>query len=142
MKKVLIAVFSILLCFGSVFCFTSCKEEQEKVKTNVDINIAAMNKTMAYSTLYEIQTRPYEYEGKTIKVKGVFSRESFKGGSKVIHCFIDVYDSANCCSAWTTFVWNGDLPKRGAETTVTGVVQVKKENGNEYPEIQAVSVKF
>ena len=66
MKKVLIAVFSILLCFGSVFCFTSCKEEQEKVKTNVDINIAAMNTTMAYSTLYDIQTRPYEYEGKTI----------------------------------------------------------------------------
>ena len=143
MKKVLIAVLAVLLCFGAVLGFASCKEdEQETTKTKVDINIAAMDKTMAYSTLYNIQTNPSEYEGKTVKVKGYFSQDRFKGGSKVTHCFIDVYDSTNCCSAWTTFAWDGDLPDKGAETTVTGVIVVKRENGNDYPELQATSVKF
>jgi len=146
MKKVLIAVLAVLLCFGAVLGFASCKEdEQETTKTKVDINLANMSDTMAYTTLYDIQENPTGYEGKTIKVKGYFSRDTFRGGSKVNHYFISVYNPScgkTDCIARTTFVWDGDLPDRGTETTVTGVVVVKRENGNDYPELQATSVKF
>lgn len=141
MKKVLIAVLAVLLCFGAVLGFASCKEE-ETTKVKVDINLAAMTANMAYSTLSNIENNPSEYEGKTVKVKGVFSKKTFSGGSKVHHCFIYVYDSSICCYARTTFVWDGDLPESGSDVTVTGAVCSKKENGTEYPEIQAVSVKF
>ncbi len=141
MKKVLIAVLAVLLCFGAVLGFASCKEE-ETTKVKVDINLAAMSSNMAYSTLSNIEKNPSEYEGKTVKVKGVFSQKTFSGGSKVQHCFIYVYESSVCCYARTTFVWDGDLPESGSDATVIGTVCAKKENGNEYPEIQAVSVKF
>ena len=81
MKKVLIAVLAVLLCFGAVLGFASCKEdEQETTKTKVDINLAAMSSNMAYSTLSKIENNPSEYEGKTVKVKGVFSKKTFSGG--------------------------------------------------------------
>lgn len=143
MKKILIVAFSVLLCFGAALGFSACKDEDENSnKVKVDINIAAMSATMAYTTLLQIEENPSEYEGKTIKVKGRFAQKPFSGGSKINHCFIYVYDSSVCCSARTTFIWDGSLPESGEYATVTGTVYTKKENGNVFPEIQAVSVKF
>ena len=120
MKKVLIAVLAVLLCFGAVLGFASCKEE-ETTKVKVDINLAAMTANMAYSTLSNIEKNPSEYEGKTVKVKGVFSQKTFSGGSKVQHCVIYVYDSSICCYARTTFVWDWyRLRQEGKRHRVSG----------------------
>ncbi len=145
MKKVLIALLAILLCFGTAFCFVACKddeeESQENTKVHVDYNIAAMSTTMAYNTTLDILDNPSNYEGKVIRIKGAFSQGKISGGTKE-HNFIDVYDSTSCCSSWVTFVWDGDMPSRGTTATVTGKIVVKKENGNPFPEVQAITVKF
>ena len=151
MKKVLIALLAILLCFGTAFCFVACKDDEEETQKTTKVqpenNLAAMSSSVAYSATRDLLDNPSKYEGEVIRIKGYFSQGSISGGSKK-HYFIDVYDPgctplSNCSAyAWTTFAWNGDLPKEGTLTTVTGVVRVKKENGNSFPEIQAETVKF
>ena len=145
MKKVLIALLAILLCFGTVFCFVACKDDEEEgttsAKGKIDYNISSMSSTMAYNTTLNILNSPAEYEGETIKIKWSFSQGTISGGTKN-HYFVDVYDSNSCCSTWVTFAWEGDMPPRGTKVTVTGKISAKKENGNYYPEIQATSVTY
>ena len=78
MKKVLIAVLAVLLCFGAVLGFASCKEE-ETTKVKVDINLAAMTANMAYSTLSNIEKKSFRIRRKNNQSKRRFFSKNLFG---------------------------------------------------------------
>ena len=134
MKKVLYVglIVVILACSLSLF---ACKDD-----VSVDMDLSKMNASLSYAEAYNINTKPADYEGKVVRIKGTFSRGKLNGSSTE-HYFIDVYDGT-CCTTWVAFKWDGELPSRGKTLVVTGTLKSKKGGGSYYPEIEAQSVEF
>ena len=146
MKKVLtkksISLFLVLCLVLTVStALFACGKDNDQEQADVDVDVLSMpNEMAAYTQTNDINKYPDNYTGKTIRIKGSFSRTKLNGGSQK-HNFIDVYDG--CCSyAWVAFTWDGDLPKSGANVTVIGTIHTGKENGNKFAEITAEKVIF
>ena len=141
-KKILTFLVLVAICFSSVAVLTSCGKDgktNSAIKVDVDV-MASPNEMAAFNKTNDINRYPDDYEGKTVRIKGSFSRTTLNGGSKK-HNFVDVYDG--CCSwTWVTFTWSGDLPASGTTVTVIGTVHTAKENGNKFAEITAEKVEF
>lgn len=144
MKKFLIAILAILLCFGTAFCFIACKDDNTESSTelSIDYPLSSLSDQKAFDTTQVILDNPTEFEGKSIRIKGTFYKGSLNGDGKT-HYFVVLSDPASCCAATkTAFAWDGELPSLNSAITVTGTFVAKKSNGNTYPEIQATKVKF
>ena len=140
-RKCLSLLLFVCLCFSTTSVLMACGDESDDAPVAVDIDVLSYpNEMAAYTKTNDINRYPDNYDGQTIRIKGIFSQTKLNGGSKK-HNFIDVYDG--CCSyAWVTFTWNGDFPASGAEVTVIGTIHTGKENGNKFAEITAEEIKF
>lgn len=97
---------------------------------DVDVDLTKLNANMRYAELYNMGLFPQDYEGKTVKVSGLFThfpKETEEAGAppeEVYVCIIS--DAMACCAIDVTFIpepdalfWT-DYPEVGSEITVTG----------------------
>lgn len=97
-----------------------------------DIDLTAMNTSIAYSQVVDFWNNPDSYIGKTVKIHGTFNAVT-DNGRNYYSC--NIGDTTACCSAGIEFVlkdslkYPGDYPDIGAEFTVIGEFETYVENG-------------
>jgi hypothetical protein len=137
-----------------VFDSTNLPSQQELSRISsdfsdtVDIDFTNMSATMVYAEVFNMLIMPEEYEGKTIKAKGLFYVATDPTTNN--HYFsVIVQDATACCQEGLEFVWQGehkfpeDYPPEGSEITVTGrFCKLELEGGITYSFLNANKVEF
>lgn len=95
---------------------------------SVDIDLTTMNSVMVYSQVYDMVVNPAEYEGKTVKMHGIFAYY-YVDSVDTYYFGIVVEDATACCAQGIEFVLTdeaertvpNDYPEIMDEATVVGV---------------------
>ncbi len=101
---------------------------------NVDVDLTVMSATMVYSVVYAMVTEPSSYEGKTVKMDGIFDVYTDENTGKNYYACI-IQDATKCCSSGIEFelkeerVYPDEYPDNGSYITVTGVFETYEEDG-------------
>ena len=98
--------------------------EEEKKEDEVDLDLLFMSSTAKYAEVYNMLLTPEEYEGKTIRIGGLFSTGEDYNGNMIFGCIVP--DATACCANGIQFFWKGehsypeDYPQLGDQITVQG----------------------
>lgn len=101
---------------------------------DVDVDLTVMSATMVYSVVYDMVTEPSSYEGKTVKMDGIFDVYTDENTGKNYYACI-IQDATKCCSSGIEFelkeerVYPDEYPDNGSYITVTGVFETYEEDG-------------
>ncbi len=109
-------------------------KSQETVRTETvkeQYDLTTMNKDMVYATVYQMMSEPDHFEGKTIRLKGVFyTYQDKKTKKKYYYCLVK--DALACCSQGIEFVCeNKKYPKEDAEIQIEGTFHTYREKGDD-----------
>jgi len=131
MKKVLCVLFALfLLCVFAAGC-------SNRAEVADFIDLTALSDTLRIAELANITAVPNNYDGKTIKLGGVYQANYYEPTQQYYHCIL-VADAAACCQQGLEFVWKGthkypnDYPQEGSPIEVTGVLESYDELGTTY----------
>ena len=102
----------------------------------VDVDLTLMGKDLIYATVYQMMSKPEEYEGKTIRIEGKYYASYYPITDKDYnYCLIA--DAAACCSQGLEFelgggaVYPDDYPADQSEVIVTGVFETYTEEAGQ-----------
>ncbi len=112
----------------------------------VDFDLTKMSATMIYSTVFDMLIASEDYEGKTIKIKGLFNvYDNEENGQR--YFAVVVPDATACCQQGLEFVWLGDhtypadYPAIDSEITVTGTYTTEEEDGISYSYLKVTDLQ-
>ncbi len=114
-------------------------------KPQIDVNLSVMNLTMANAILSDMDLNPSRYEGKTVKMKGLFyifndffseeEKIDFADDEAIFGCMLP--DTAGCCFKTLGFQLEKDLiaqikivPENYDEIVICGTFRTYDENGD------------
>ena len=103
------------------------------------VDLATMSDTLVYAELYNITTSPKNYEGKTIRIRGIYQANYYEETQQTYHAVL-VADVAACCQQGLEFVYPGSYPQEGARIEVTGRFKSYQELGQTYYHLLADEV--
>ncbi|MCR4933610.1 MAG: hypothetical protein K6A29_05375 [Lachnospiraceae bacterium] len=131
-------------------------ESPEVLKTSEDedyIDLTALNSIMVYTEVYNMMYYPENYEGKTVKAKGMFNyceateeEKSLYGNDYYFYTVIQ--DATACCQQGLEFVLKDDpgfpegYPKMGEEVTVCGRFEIYYEGETMYAHLVDATFEF
>ena len=102
----------------------------------VDVDLTLMGKDLIYATVYQMMSKPEEYEGKTIRIEGKYYASYYPITDKYYnYCLIA--DAAACCSQGLEFELGGDAmypddyPADQSHVIVTGVFETYTEEAGQ-----------
>lgn len=139
-------IISLILCVSSVFILASCGKKNDKTvdisredptaaqTAEVDINLASLSNNLAYSEVYNMCASPEEYDGKTIRLSGLFSAIYENVEENDLRFTCQISDATACCSVGLEFVpkkelvFPDDFPLDSTKITVTGTLKTKSED--------------
>jgi len=93
-----------------------------------DIDLTVMSSTMIYSTVFQFLIDWENYEGKLIKIRGVYTPFFRQETNRIYHNVV-IQDATACCKEGLEFVLgdgthpDSDYPETGQEIIVTGVFE-------------------
>lgn len=96
----------------------------------IDVDLTILSSTMVYSQVYDMVSKPEDYEGKIIRMQGyVGSYEDTLTGNKYYGCIIQ--DATACCAQGIEFVLSDgqEYPADNEDVTVTGEFSTYEEDG-------------
>ncbi len=97
-------------------------------KPKPDIDLTRMTATMIYSTVFQFLIDWESYEGKIIKIQGVYTPFFRQETNRIYHDVV-IQDATACCKEGLEFVWDDgkhaeeEYPSSGTEIIVTGVFE-------------------
>ncbi|MCR5845522.1 MAG: hypothetical protein K6G78_03010 [bacterium] len=121
--------------------------DAEPTYSKVDYDLTKMGSDMVYATVNDMMVNPSSYEGKVIRMSGVYyhSRDERTGND---YFFVVIQDATACCSQGLEFVWGDgsrkwpqDYPEDGCEVTVTGVFEIYMEDEFKYVHLTKSSLE-
>ena len=97
----------------------------------VDIDLTKMSSTMIYSTVFNIVTKPTDFVGKTMRMRGEYTIYPISATETIHACL--VRDAAGCCSQGIEFkLTDGRYPNANSgEITVVGTLATQKIDGKD-----------
>lgn len=102
----------------------------------VDVDLTLMGSDLIYATVYQMMSKPEEYEGKTIRIEGKYYASYYPITDKYYnYCLIA--DAAACCSQGLEFelgggaVYPDGYPEDQSEVIVTGVFETYTEEAGQ-----------
>lgn len=102
----------------------------------VDVDLTLMGSDLIYATVYQMMSKPEEYEGKTIRIEGKYYASYYPITDKYYnYCLIA--DAAACCSQGLEFELGGGAaypdgyPEDQSEVIVTGVFETYTEEAGQ-----------
>ena len=101
------------------------------------LDLTTLSASMVYGQVYDMVYNPDNYKGRMVRVKGPFAYYQDPATNKEYFAVL-ITDAMACCSQGIEFVLDGkhtypdDYPAVDEETTVTGIFNFYKENGNSY----------
>ncbi len=128
------------------------QSEEETVANTVGgdmIDLTDMGSDMVYATVFQMMREPSTYEGKKVRMEGVFSAAHFDETDSDYY-FVIIADAMACCQQGMEFVWGdghhprGDYPEEGTDVLVEGVFETYREEGDDtlYCHIKYASMKI
>lgn len=129
MKKCLVLLTAAIICLS----FFACGNEQVYDPNYIDLT--SMSGTMVYSEVLNMMTVPEEYEGKTVKMHGLFSYA--EGIDRYYYACI-IEDATACCAQGIEFelaenrIFPDEYPELGEEITVEGTFGTYYEDEYRY----------
>ena len=103
---------------------------------DVDVDLTLMGKDLIYATVYQMMSKPEEYEGKTIRIEGKYYASYYPITDKYYnYCLIA--DALACCSQGLEFelggdaVYPDDYPADQSQVIVTGVFETYTEEAGQ-----------
>lgn len=132
MKKM--AVILMILCILS--SFAACGEEKKDDQEKEMIDMTHMSGNVIYGEVFAMMTEPQEYEGKTIRIKGLFNKQKDTETGKDYY-FVLITDAQACCQQGIELKGKDDAPPRGLpalgeEMVVEGKFGKYEVNGRKY----------
>jgi hypothetical protein len=100
------------------------EETGSETEKEPDIDITFMSPTAIYSEVYNMIMEPEKYEGKYIRICGMFAVGESWDGREMYGCIIP--DATQCCVQGIEFLWKGDhtypddYPEPGTRIVVEG----------------------
>ena len=141
---------------GSLSNDSEQPKSPEVLKTSEDedyIDLTALNSIMVYTEVYNMMYYPENYEGKTVKAKGMFNyceateeEKSLYGNDYYFYTVIQ--DATACCQQGLEFVLKDDpgfpegYPKMGEEVTVLGRFETYYEGETMYAHLVDATFEF
>ncbi len=104
---------------------------------SIEVDLTQLSSTMVYSEVYNMMMAPEEYLGKTVKMKGLYSRFHDAMTEKDYTACI-VQDATACCAQGIEFVltpdyrYPEDYPEENEEITVAGEFSLYQEGEYTY----------
>ena len=127
------------------------KVEESKVEQSknekIDIDLSGFSTIVAYSEVYNMLSKPDDYLGKIVKVKGNFSMFHDTNADKYYFATI-IADQTACCQIGLEFVLAGnysypnDYPEIGKEIEITGEFQTYMEGNMRYANLVNAKMEF
>ena len=114
---------------------TKTTTKQGEVSTEADIDLVALNQTMLYSQLTNINNEYEKYLGKRIRMVGTMNVYQ---GDIANYFLVECSDVTACCNTGLEFILKGgstkieDYPKSGDRVLVNGVLEKYYEGTNPY----------
>ncbi len=131
-------------------------ETTEVLKTSGDadyIDLTALNSVMVYTEVYNMMYYPENYEGKTVKARGMFNyceateeEKNLYGNDYYFYTVIQ--DATACCQQGLEFVLKDDpgfpegYPKIGEDVTVCGRFEIYYEGETMYAHLVDATFEF
>lgn len=116
---------------------TKTDEDQTIKYKKIDVDLASMNGTIAYSQVYDMLTNPSKYEGKIVKMTGPFT-VYYSSETKLYYPAVIIRDATACCAQGIEFVLYGKssypsgYPEVNSEVTVVGKFETYYEGNSRY----------
>ena len=158
-------IFALLMIASVIFVLAACSESKESSSApqkagettaaasnansgatdNIDVDLTAMSGTMVYSEVLNMQQRPEDYMGKTIKIKGTFNVT--KTDTNTYYACL-IKDATACCASGIEFVtkdklkYPQDYPEPDSEITVTGIFNTYMEGKSKYLQLKDAELSF
>ncbi|SET31132.1 hypothetical protein [[Clostridium] polysaccharolyticum] len=111
----------------------------------VDIDLTQMGSDMVYATVYQLMSKPEDYIGQRIRIRGSYFPYYDETTKQNYHnCLIR--DAAACCSQGIEFIWEDgshkleEYPKEDSEIVVEGIYETYKEGENMYSRLRNASL--
>ena len=118
-------------------------EPQKSAGAKETVDLTVLSATMVYAEVFNMMAAPEEYVGKTVKMRGLFSKGqlyagdgSLNDGGQVFACIIQ--DATACCAQGIPFDLSGnhtypqDYPELGTQITVQGTFERHSQDGMEF----------
>ncbi|MCR4706075.1 MAG: hypothetical protein K5641_08435 [Lachnospiraceae bacterium] len=113
------------------------------------IDLTDMGSDMVYATVFQMMREPSTYEGKKVRMEGVFSAAHFDETDSDYY-FVIIADAMACCQQGMEFVWGdgskkrADYPEEGTDVLVEGTFETYREAGDDtlYCHIKDASMKI
>jgi len=126
-KRMAAALAALMLAAGLL---SGCEDV-----ISVDVDLTKMNSTMVYSEVSNMVSKPDDYRGRVVKMKGAFA--VYPGTERNYYACI-ISDATACCQQGLEFVLKGnhdypeDYPAEGTEIVVTGRFETYMEGTSMY----------
>lgn len=123
------------------------KNNVGSAEDSIDIDLLSGNANMVYATVFQMTLEPKEYEGKTLRVRGVFRTfpDDPDTGEGPMHRVVFIADAAACCQQGLEILCEGEYsfedPEPETVITVTGRIGLLPNVRMDYPCIYATSVE-
>lgn len=122
LSSLVVAFLITIICLT----FSACGTNQ------TDIDLTTMNRTMVYSQVSNMVSKPSDYKGKVVKAKGTCGIYTDSRTGKKYYSVI-IKDATACCSQGLEFVLkDGKCPSQGKNITVEGTFSTYREDGYTY----------
>lgn len=143
MSMMIKRMLAVLMCIVFAAGFAGCGSEgeaetetepsQEYTADAVDVDLTEMSSVMVYSEVNDIVLYPDEYDGKIVRMKGLFAKYENEEIPETIYACI-VQDATACCANGLEFkLADGyDYPEEGEEITITGEMKALEYEGLPY----------
>ena len=132
MRKFLFFIL-IMLCALSFPCFA---QKKNGAKKTAEVDLTRMSATMVYAKVFDMLINPDSYEGRKIRIKGMFDVFEFEQNGSMRRSFACiVQDATACCAQGMEFILAGNpsypsgYPDRYAEITISGTFHQFEEDG-------------
>lgn len=115
-------------------------QPNDRLKTDgtydkIDLDLSSFSETLTYAELTNMALMPEDYEGKVVKINGLFSHY-VQPKTKQTHHMLFLMDATACCGQVLDFILHdpnahpeNEIPEN-SEITVTGLFEIYEENAD------------
>ena len=134
-----IKIHALLLSAILLLSGCSASTPDIAVESDYDIDFTVLSSTVVYAEVYNMLSSPDDYLGKTVKISGTYTSNTYEDTGITYH-FVIISDATACCAQGLEFIWSGAYPEDGAAIEICGTYKTYLEDGCEYCYIDTENV--
>ena len=130
MKKWITLLLALCLALTMAACGGNAAP-QESQGVAVDVDLTQLSSTLVYAEVYNMATKPQDYVGKTVRMRGNLVYQVVNGQPNPDYMACMISDATACCAQGIEQPLE-EYPALGSMVTVTGVLTSYESSGNTF----------